>query len=463
MAAGRRPTSGDENPLPPIFSPAQLLDFLRTHEPRGRCLAAYSGGMDSTVLLHALAVQRKHLPELCALHVNHGLSRHAAAWAAHCREQCHAMRIPLTVFELKTAPPPGVSLEAWARDQRYRAMAAVLRSDDVLLSAQHADDQVETLLLRLLRGSGPRGLAAMRAVRPLGLGRLLRPLLGYERAELRRYAGRHKLQWIEDESNAELRADRNYLRHHVLPLLRARWPGVSTSLRRACTLQAWAATLLDEQARRDLDSARSPHATSLALEKLRSLSGERLRNLLHYWLREQGCPAPTAQTTRRILRELLHGTGGSPRLKLGGASGAEELRRYRDRLYLVREHLECTVETRHWRLPEALRLPGGILTARRCHGMGLAAGKIPGDSLEVRTRGGGEKIRPVGRNCTRLLKKLWQEWGVPPWKRDTWPLLYVGDRLAAVSGRTVAEEFAAVSEEAAWDIAWQANEEGPAP
>ena len=445
---------------PPGFSPERLADFLAARVSHGRCVIAYSGGMDSTVLLHALAACRQRLPPLHAVHVDHGLSLHAKDFARHCREQCQAWRISLQVIETDARPPPGKSPEAWARQRRYKALAAVLESGEFLLSAHHADDQIETLLLRLLRGSGPRGLAAMRADRPLGKGRLLRPMLQYQRREIKEYAGQHQLQWVEDKSNAELHADRNYLRHRVLPLLSARWPGATTNLRRACALQAWAATLLDGQARRDLDKARNRNKIpgippGLDLHYLRTLAEERSVNLLHYWLREQGQTPPTARNTRRILEELFPDTPGSPRLALPGDKEARQLRRYRSRLYLLPVTEPATILPQAWRLPAPLRLPNGTLTAFRCEGKGLAARKIPRDTLEVRIRQGGERIRPAGKKHHRSLKKLWQEWKIPPWQRKVWPLLYSQGRLAAVPGKVTAHEFTAVPGETAWEIRWQ--------
>ena len=267
------------------LSPQLLRRSLEPHLGRGRLWIAYSGGLDSSVLLHAAsicfgqrtggqavladsstepsAVDARHSPELCAIHVDHGLNPQSAGWAEHCRTQAARIRVPLTERSLWLSRQKGESLEAVARSARYAAFADLLGPGDVLATAQHRDDQAETLLLALLRGSGLQGLAAMPVTAELGAGRLLRPLLGFSRTELLDYAEREGIAWIDDPSNADVGLDRNLLRHHVIPQLRRRWPSLDLTVARSASHCAEAAGLLDEAADEWLAQARRATAQNL--------------------------------------------------------------------------------------------------------------------------------------------------------------------------------------------------------
>ena len=252
---------------------------------------ALSGGLDSSVLLHLLArlSNREALPPLSAIHIHHGLQPVADAWPEHCRQVCAALGIPLQVRHVQVAS--GASLERAAREARYAALAAELGAGDVLLTAQHRDDQAETLLFRLLRGAGVRGLAGMPSSRRLGRGWLVRPLLDVSRRELEAYAQAEGLNWVEDPSNQDDRMARNYLRNRVMPLLAARWPQAQNNLARSAVHLREAQELLDDLARQDLAAARQDPAPfpwlplpSLALAPLVSLSPARQRNAMRHWL-----------------------------------------------------------------------------------------------------------------------------------------------------------------------------------
>ncbi|MBV2205059.1 MAG: tRNA lysidine(34) synthetase TilS, partial [Pseudomonas sp.] len=258
------------------------------HAPRW-CVA-FSGGLDSTVLLQLLAdlARREALPPLRAIHVHHGLQPAADAWPEHCRRVCTALGIPLEVVHVQVEA--GCSLEQAARQARYAAIEMRLEEGEVLLTAQHRDDQAETLLFRLLRGAGVRGLAAMPARRRLGRGWLMRPLLDVSRGELEAHARRLGLAWVEDPSNDSLDFSRNYLRHQVMPLLAQRWPQSVTTLARTAAHMTEAQRLLDELAEMDLAMMAPPAAyawlpvPSLMLGPMLSLSPARQRNALRHWL-----------------------------------------------------------------------------------------------------------------------------------------------------------------------------------
>ncbi|WP_373507790.1 tRNA lysidine(34) synthetase TilS, partial [Thiocapsa sp.] len=226
--------------------PERLSEALRRLGPSGDCWVAFSGGTDSTALLHAAVNRPDHSPgTLRAIHIDHGLHPDSPLWADHSCRICDALGVPIVLRRLHLTPIPGESLEATAREARYRALAAVLRPGDLMLTAHNQDDQAETLLLALLRGSGVHGLAAMPREAELGRGRLVRPLLDVPRATLEQYVRSFGLSWIEDPSNTSLRMDRNYLRNSIVPLLRARWPGLSATLSRSAGHCAEAAQLVD--------------------------------------------------------------------------------------------------------------------------------------------------------------------------------------------------------------------------
>jgi len=256
--------------------------------------------------------------ELRAIHINHGLHPDAARWAQHCEAICQRWNVPFSTVELDllrklsaTADKPIAGIEKAARDGRYAVFAAQLAPGEALLLAHHRDDQMETMLLRLLRGAGPKGLAGMPRTRAIGEGFLWRPLLEVDRTELLAYATTQKLRWIDDESNADQQFDRNYLRHAVLPLLETRWPGYRESWRKSATLQAEAAELLEALAESDLQRLRVEAANELPLAGVAELSPARRRNLLRHWLLSLNMPEPSWNTLQQLSETLVGATNGS--------------------------------------------------------------------------------------------------------------------------------------------------------
>jgi tRNA(Ile)-lysidine synthase len=295
-----------------------VQDGLRAAAQRQRKSAvtvcvAYSGGLDSTVLLHLLATLRGETGiALSALHVHHGISAHAQDWAAHCAAVCAALDVPFRIVRAQVSRAPRTSLEEEARRERYAIFAAA--PEDVIALAHHADDQAETLLLQLLRGAGPKGLAGMPLLKPLpksapaGAQRplLLRPLLAFPRVLLAAHAGAHQLRWIEDESNGDLRLKRNFLRHQVMPLLQAGFPAPLETMARAARHQAEAARLLDALA--DLDLVRAAAGAALDIAVLKSGEDERLRNALRRWLDLAGLRQPAEARLAALVRALREST-----------------------------------------------------------------------------------------------------------------------------------------------------------
>jgi len=415
---------------------AALGTALRGHE--GRVQVAFSGGADSSVLL-ALAARVVGPARLRALHVDHGLQAAAGGWAQRCRERCDAMGVALRVLAVDARPPAGESPEAWARACRYAALAACLERDEVLLTAHHRDDAEETLLLALLRGAGPRGLSGIPAARPLGAGRLLRPLLAFDREALRAAAAALGLDWVEDPSNADVAVPRNRLRAEVLPLLRRHWPGSSAALGRTMRLQADAAENLQALARVDLGEAFGQG--TLPVRLLRGLPAARQRNALHWWLIRRGAGPPgwgRIEQLRALLDAAPDAHGGIP------CSGLV-VHRYRDQLYASPPRPPPAGELT-WHPPASLRLPAGLLRATPAVGRGLAA-RHAAAGLRVVFRAGGERVRLAGRAHSSSLKKLFQQAGIPPWERPHRPLVLAGGALAAVPGIGVFEPFGAAAGE----------------
>ncbi len=414
---------------------------------------AYSGGVDSHVLLHAMALLADALPAaLTAVHIDHQLLPQSGEWATHCRAVCAALGVPFEVLQVDASPAGGESPEAAARRARYQALAGWLPGDAVLLTAQHREDQAETLLLQLFRGAGPRGLAAMPLVTPFGAGRLARPLLEHSRADILAYARQQRLRWVEDPSNNDLRYDRNLLRRELLPAIRQRWRGVHKVLARAARLQADQAELAAALAQIDLERCRGgDHVGQLACRPLLEMSRARQFNLLRHWIDSNGLPIPARTVLDQLVDSVLWARrDASPRLQWPGA----EVRRYRDHLYAM-PPLPPTDNTARftWNINEPLRLPdGSLLTATAATGSGL---RVDGDAwLEIRFRQGGEVLQPAGRQGHHALKQLFQEWRLPDWERSRVPLVFRRGVLVAVADFCVCEGFQALSGQPGCALRW---------
>ncbi len=423
---------------------ARLDSYLR---PGTHVTVALSGGIDSVVLLDCLTqLSNERSFDLAALHVDHGLSPNAGAWAQFCEDLCRTRNVPLTIAKVDVRLATGESPEAAARRARYQAFRRHVSGTLVL--AHHLDDQAETLLLQLLRGAGPRGAAAMPVTRHETPGSdraepftVARPLLSVPRSKLEAYARERGLQWVEDESNADTALDRNYLRMRVLPLVEARFPGYREALGRSAELFGEAAWLLDELA--VLDGAHGVQDGTLDIETLRALPESRARNLLRWFLRQSGAQAPSAKRLAEAVRQLVSARAGR-RVRI--AIGSRELHRHAGRVYLV-DSTPQTAAAVIWTGEAVLSAPGGIGTLHfsRADGAGVAAARLVGQHVELRLRAGGERIQPDCRRPRRTLKNLLQEARVATWQRARMPLLFCDGELVWVPGIGI-------------DCAWQAAE-----
>lgn len=417
------------------FTPSQLLPYLPTPAVGSRWWVAFSGGLDSTVLLHALA--QLALPvKLHALHVNHQISPNAARWQAHC--EAFAASVGAVFYgEKVVVRNTGRGIEDAARQARYGVFERYLAKGDMLLCAHHGDDQAETLLLRLLRGTGPRGLAAMARQRTLGQGVLVRPLLDVSRAELEQYARAHQLLWVEDESNQDERYDRNFLRSQIMPLLHSRWPGFIAKWQQTAQLCAANEQLLEEVACEDLPRLQ-PRAErlghSVALTDWLALSEPRRLNVLRYWLRSLQFALPEQVHLQQLQQQLAAG-GDDAHIHITWANIS--LRVYRQRLYAI---------NRDQPQPVLHMLP-------QRQGAGRLCGALPG--LQVRPRVGGERCTPQGRGHSQTLKKLLQEVALEPWLREGLPLIYSGETLVAVADLWLCEGCEAQEGEPGFMVHWR--------
>lgn len=432
-----------------MFSPQALNQHLPPYDGQPLWLG-FSGGLDSTVLLHALVQLGRAVK---AVHINHQISPNALLWEAQCAQLCAALGVEFRARRV-TVINQGRGIEDAARAERYKIFSTCLDAGGTLLTAHHADDQAETLLLRLLRGTGPRGLAAMARQRPLGRGQIWRPLLNFTRAQLEAYAKANQLHWVEDESNRDDHYDRNFLRNQVMPLLQARWPGFQARWQQTAELCASNEQLLDQQAAQDLALAEfRPERLGTSISKAYWLSVPQARQqlLLRFWLRTQGLAAPEQQHWRQIHVQLTAAADAEVCLRFGDLT----LRVYRDRIYLVPlldvkafpNTCELQAEATELRLGRLLLQPALPGSTRPQLKAGLS-------HLQIRYRQGGERAHPARRLHSQTLKKLLQEYGLEPWLREFVPLIYSGEQLAAVGDLWVCHGFEAV-DSAGMEITWQ--------
>ena len=448
----------DPNPHHPRHEPEPFLTALRgaidawaSQAPPSRLTVAFSGGLDSTVLLAALRRLDQGV-RVRAAHVDHGLHPDAARWSEHCAVTAAALGAEFSSVRVEVDRASGQGLEAASRDVRYRALAGLLEPGEWLLTAHHADDQLETLLLRLLRGSGVRGMRGIIAFGPFGVGALARPLLPFTRAELHAQALAWGLTWLEDPSNREARHDRNHLRLNVLPKLLERWPAAARHAERLAEQMNEAEQMLEAVAAEDARPLEAPWCLPRAV--LEGLEPARQRNLLRYLLRRVELGVPSAQKIDELRHALLASRSEShPLLRWPGGEG----RVFRQDLHLMAplpaasapDYVARLAAGRSWSGPE-----GAVALVPADGPDGLPESWLDG-GLTLRFRGGGERFRPRGRGHHHSLKDLFQEAGVVPWMRSRMPLLYRGDTLVAVGDLWVAADVEATPvSEPRWRIEW---------
>jgi len=412
----------------------KLRETLTTSISSKKLLIAFSGGLDSYVLLHAIVKLNNIFNDfqIRAIHIDHGLQKISAQWSDQCLNICKSLDIDCEIISLGLSIPKGESLEAVAREARYQAFKDVLQAGEVLLTAQHQDDQAETLLIQLFRGAGVNGLAAMPVLSRFGKGHHLRPLLDVSRTSLEAYANFHSLDVIEDPSNQDQCFDRNYLRHDIITRLKQRWPSINAVLSRVAHHQAETKDLLAEYLEEDLPLIKGRREGTLSITKLKSLSAARCHALIRYFLSQKGFLAPSSKKLAHIVSDVLNARDDAmPCVQWQGV----EVRRYQDDLYAIpplskHDASQCIV----WNINQDLYLPSlkRILKVELLNDI-TGFDKESVDNVEVRFRQGGERIFRAERKHTFTLKKYFQEMHIAPWERDRIPLIYMDNKLVAIA------------------------------
>ncbi len=417
---------------------------------------AYSGGLDSHTLLHLMAILSQQRPDIqiTAVHIHHGLQKEADLWLEHCRATCLEIDIVLKAIHVDATPKSGQSPEEAARNCRYRAFQKLVKENEILLTAQHQDDQAETVLLQLLRGAGIAGLSAMPELNAFGAGYLARPLLPLTQQALLDYAIEHKLSWVDDPSNLNTRYDRNFLRQSVLPLLKQHWPRLSQTLHRSSQHCAEAHKLLTDLSAELLTSALNPDDNTLSIPAILSLSLPKQRLLIRAWIQQSGFRYPSTHTVNRIINEIIPAREDkTPEVRWPEG----QIRRYRNSLYIFKPIPDFDSHTIfNWNGEKPLLLgSNGVLSATSHFGKGICIKQWKRHPITIKFRTGGEGGYLASREGKHSLKKLFQERGIPPWLRNKIPLAYFDSQLAAVADLWVFEPFQGKEGEPTIRLHWQ--------
>jgi len=413
------------------FSISLLKRFFSSYNHFENYFVAYSGGLDSTVLLHAM--HEAKLP-IHAVHVNHHLQQDSDTWQQHCEDFCKSLSVPLTVQHAQLTKQPQESLEDIARVARYELLEEMLGTNSAIVTAHHQDDLAETILLQLLRGAGPAGLAAMPEFKKLSTGIHLRPLLAYSRTELQTYASSQGLRWVEDPSNELNDFDRNYVRNEIMPKLLERWPATQKTLSRSAKLQADTLKCLNDLAEIDIQASRTDQSQKLDVIPLQKLSCERLSNVLRFWIRCSDLRVPSKKVLQQIISDIVLKEKIETSPMQSWKEG--EIRRFRDQLYLMKPlKPHDASQVYRWKIDQPLFLESldRTLLPKELKDANVAIPKGVNE-LIVRFREGGERLKPFGNKHHRSLKNLLQEADIPPWERIRIPLLFHNDQLISVLG-----------------------------
>lgn len=432
------------------------LKHFFSNYPTQSLLIAYSGGIDSQVLLHSLAALKKQntiKTNVRVCHVDHGLSPNASKWQEFAKKQCHKFALPLEIISVNVKATAQQSIEAQARDARYSALKSSANLGDLIVTGHHSDDQTETFLLALKRGSGLKGLSAMQSEMAFGDQFLVRPLLNISRAEIEAYAHLHKLEWIEDESNNDERFDRNFLRHQISPKLVERWPSINKTIARSAEHCFEAQQLLDELADQDLaDCQQSPY--KLSVSHLNKLSEPRLKNLLRYFLSTHHLLMPSREQLMQICLQLKADSDKSPVVQLAQCC----IRRYKGELYLTKIFQDTSSwqkiinfdgitenTTLNIHLPDELGVLSFSINAEGDQNKSNWHGSIKKPTVDqVVTIGfshDNPKCLPQYRQHSRSLKKVLQELSIPPWQRKRLPFIFYDNELVAVAGQFICKGY----------------------
>lgn len=425
---------------------AKSLDFCEEcivkfdiGDARQRFFIGYSGGVDSHVLLHVCASIAQLQGRLTAVYIHHGLQQEADAWAVHCEKTAKNLNVEFLTLRVNAKPMPGESPEEAARNARYAALKSLIQSNDALLLAQHQEDQLETVLLQLFRGSGLRGLSGMPEQAMFGKGVMLRPLLNTPKQAISDYAKTHQLNWVEDPSNQSNAYDRNFLRNALLPLLKQRWPAVDKTIARSAKHCAEAQLLVEEVADELFDAVFNPADKTLSISLLTAHRLQLQQLILRHWFRHLGLKMPSQAVVERILTQVI-GADGQRDPMLSGQGYT--IRRYRDKLYCLPPSAQETPGNCAWLAGQtSVTLAGNQVLSCLPSSTGILLEQWQNAKVEIKFRSGGELISLPGRQGRHTLKNLFQEAAIPPWERDVIPLIYLNDALAAVGDLYISAAF----------------------
>ena len=429
-----------------------LYDCVQQYPQTSGWVLALSGGLDSKVLLHALANSDTSLP-VRAIHINHNLHAESYQWVHDCAHFCAVLKIPFATYDVNARAKAGESPEAAARNARYAALQQALAANEVLCLAHHQNDQAETLLLQLIRGAGLKGLSAMPTIKMLAQYRVLRPMLALPRSVILNYAKQYRLTWIEDPSNQEQCYDRNFIRHTILAQLQQRWPSVCATLARTAQCVQAAQQSLDDYIITQVGLHHNWQQKTLTMQLFRGVSLNTQQHFLRYWLQCHQVTPPSLSGITRIIEDVIHArVDAQPEF----CWGTHVIRRYQQRLYLLKKNnLNLSPTTCiSWDLQSSLQLKHHACTleAKQEVGQGIVCHKLNKAVLRVGVRQGGERMHAAGRCGSHPLKKLLQDWNIPPWERHHIPLLYFDNQLIAVPGFAIAEGWQSKVNDLGWVI-----------
>ena len=418
-----------------------------------RVFIAYSGGVDSHVLLHLASLDQELKPRVTAVYVNHGLQAEANAWAEHCKKVSVDLGVQFKCLTVNAQKAAGQSQEEAARNARYKALKALLQECDVLLLAQHREDQMETVLLQLFRGAGVKGLSGMPTISDFGHGKMGRPFLDTSQQAINEYAKHCHLSWVEDTSNQCDDFDRNFLRNQILPQLKNRWPALDKTVSRSARHCASSQSLVQGLAHTLFEKIYDFSDETLIISKLLKLSLTEQQLLIREWFNHQQLRMPSEKMLQRVIDEVLNAkVSASPKIQGQGYC----ICRYRDKLFCLKEEDSNNIQTDHIWLTgvREIALAGGclsIIDARQ----GISKLMWDKSEIEIKYRQGAEKIKLPGREGHHVLKKLFQEQAIPPWQRKAMPLIYLDNHLAAVGDLWISTDFFSDNNEECYQIVWK--------
>jgi tRNA(Ile)-lysidine synthase len=433
--------------------PESLESFLNQSQPLARLYIGFSGGIDSHVLLHLCAEINSIKDKITAVYVHHGLQEQADYWSEHCQMIAEKLGLGFLALTVDAKATKGESPEESARNARYQAFQSLIEVNDVLLIAQHREDQMETVLLQLIRGSGLRGLSGMPEQALFGKGKLLRPLLHVSKLAIIEYAKKYNLHWVEDPSNQEQDFNRNYLRHEILPKLKQRWPSVDRTFARSARHCADAQQIISELLEELFSSVYHPEDQTLNLITLETMPSNRKNWLLRRWFEILGLKPPSQALLQTIIDQAVCARIDA---NLEIRTQHHCIRRYQNKLFCIVSHkLSNAFISCSWPADTKLVTSNGYCLSIRNSSSGICSALWNNSAVTVKTRSGGEKIKLLGRKGHHDLKKLFQEAGIPPWERDIRPLIYLNQRLAAVAGLWIDEWAWSEGPDACYQLKWE--------